>query len=143
MTCSCRESGWQSGCFKSSIKALPWVSCALVASSRSDANWVNTSISRYCARSIRILPDAFFIALVCAAPPTRDTERPTLTAGLIPELKRLLSKKICPSVMEITLVGMYADTSPACVSMIGSAVIEPPPSSSDKRLLRSKSLECK
>ena len=29
--------------------------------------------------------------------------------------------------MEITFVGMYADTSPACVSMIGSAVMEPPP----------------
>ena len=28
--------------------------------------------------------------------------------------------------MEMTLVGMYADTSPACVSMIGSAVSEPP-----------------
>ena len=39
------------------------------------------SISRYCARSIRILPAAFFIAFVCAAPPTRDTESPTLTAG--------------------------------------------------------------
>jgi hypothetical protein len=30
-------------------------------------------------------------------------------------------------VIEITLVGMYADTSPACVSMIGSAVSEPLP----------------
>ena len=29
-------------------------------------------------------------------------------------------------VMEMTFVGMYADTSPACVSMIGSAVREPP-----------------
>ena len=28
--------------------------------------------------------------------------------------------------MEMTLVGMYAETSPACVSMIGSAVSEPP-----------------
>ena len=29
--------------------------------------------------------------------------------------------------IEITLVGIYADTSPACVSIIGSAVKEPPP----------------
>ena len=33
--------------------------------------------------------------------------------------------------MEITFVGMYADTSPACVSMIGRAVNDPPPNSSD------------
>ena len=33
--------------------------------------------------------------------------------------------------MEITLVGMYADTSPACVSMIGRAVNDHPPNSSD------------
>ena len=29
--------------------------------------------------------------------------------------------------MEITFVGMYAETSPACVSMMGRAVMEPPP----------------
>jgi hypothetical protein len=29
--------------------------------------------------------------------------------------------------MEITLVGIYADTSPAYVSMTGNAVNEPPP----------------
>jgi hypothetical protein len=29
--------------------------------------------------------------------------------------------------MEMTLVGMYADTSPAWVSMMGRAVREPPP----------------
>jgi len=33
--------------------------------------------------------------------------------------------------MEITLVGIYADTSPACVSIIGSAVSEPPPNLSE------------
>ena len=58
-----------------------------------------------------------------------------------PDAKSPLSRKICPSVMEITLVGMYADTSPACVSIIGSAVIEPPPSSSLRRLDLSRSLE--
>ena len=45
--------------------------------------------------------------------------------------------------MEITLVGMYADTSPACVSMIGRAVNDPPPNSSDNLAARSKSLEFK
>ena len=29
--------------------------------------------------------------------------------------------------MEITFVGIYADTSPACVSIIGNEVKEPPP----------------
>ena len=63
--------------------------------------------------------------LVCAAPPTRDTETPALMAGRMPALNRSVSRKIWPSVIEITLVGTKADTSPACVSMIGSAVSEP------------------
>ncbi len=37
--------------------------------------------------------------------------------------------------IEITFVGIYADTSPACVSIIGSAVIEPPPNASLSLLL--------
>jgi len=53
------------------------------------------------------------VALVAAAKPTRETDRPTLTAGRMPELKRSVSRKIWPSVMEMTLVGMYAETSPA------------------------------
>jgi hypothetical protein len=65
------------------------------------------------------------MTLVCAAPPTRDTEIPALMAGRIPALNRSVSRKIWPSVIEITLVGTNADTSPACVSMIGSAVSEP------------------
>ena len=43
----------------------------------------------------------------------------------MPALKSEVSRKIWPSVIEITLVGTKADTSPACVSMIGSAVSEP------------------
>ena len=46
------------------------------------------------------------MALVWASPPTRETERPTLTAGRWPEKKSPLSRKSCPSVMEMTLVGM-------------------------------------
>jgi hypothetical protein len=43
--------------------------------------------------------------------------------------------------MEITLVGMYADTSPACVSISGSAVSDPAPSSSESFAARSRSRE--
>ena len=50
---------------------------------------------------------------------------PALMAGRMPALKRSVSRKIWPSVIEITLVGTNADTSPACVSMTGSAVSEP------------------
>jgi hypothetical protein len=38
----------------------------------------------------------------------------------MPALKRSVSRKIWPSVIEITLVGTNADTSPACVSMTGA-----------------------
>ena len=55
----------------------------------------------------------------------RDTEMPALMAGRMPALNSEVSRKIWPSVIEITLVGTKADTSPACVSMIGSAVSEP------------------
>ena len=47
-----------------------------------------------------------FITLVCAAPPTRDTEMPALMAGRMPALNRSVSRKIWPSVMEMTLVGI-------------------------------------
>ena len=63
--------------------------------------------------------------VVCAAPPTRDTDSPAFTAGRMPALKRSVSRKICPSVMEMTFVGTNADTSPAWVSMIGRAVSDP------------------
>ena len=37
---------------------------------------------------------------------SRDTERPTFTAGRMPWKNRSVSRKIWPSVMEMTLVGM-------------------------------------
>ena len=46
------------------------------------------------------------MALICALPPTRLTEMPTLMAGRTLELNRSDSRKIWPSVMEMTLVGM-------------------------------------
>ena len=69
-------------------------------------------------------------------------------------LNRSLSRKIWPSVMEITLVGTNADTSPAWVSMMGSAVNDPvrpvtsPPVASSMyfsftRAARSSSRECR
>jgi hypothetical protein len=83
------------------------------------------------------------IALICAEPPTRDTELPTLIAGRMPWLNRSDSRKIWPSVIEMTLVGMYAERSPACVSMIGSAVSDPPPRSALSLAARSSRRECR
>ena len=55
-----------------------------MVASRSEPNCAKAAISRYCASSPLIVPATFFIALVCAAEPTRDTERPTFTAGRMP-----------------------------------------------------------
>jgi hypothetical protein len=44
-------------------------------------------------------------------------------------------------VIEMTLVGMYAEMSLPFVSMIGSAVREPPPSRSESLAARSKRRE--
>ena len=79
--------------------------------------------------------------LVCADPHTRETESPTSIAGLIPELKSSVSKNICPSVIEITLVGIYADTSESSVSIIGRAVSEPQPKSLFRFAALSNNLE--
>ena len=64
-------------------------------------------------------------------------------AGRIPELNRSVSKKTWPSVMEMTLVGMYAEMSPALVSITGSAVRDPPPRASDSLAARSSRRECR
>ena len=104
---------------------------------------MNTSISLYCARSRRRGPAIDFMALVCASPPTRDTDMPTFTAGRWPEKNRSLARKIWPSVIEIIFVGIYAEMSPACVSTMGRAVIEPPPFSSERCAARSKRRECR
>ena len=89
------------------------------------------------------MPATCRIALICAEPPTRDTELPTLIAGRMPWLNRSDSRKIWPSVIEMTFVGMYAERSPACVSMIGSAVSDPPPSSFFSFAARSSRRECR
>ncbi len=94
ITCSCNGKGFANGCFSNSTNRLPCSKSSLVALSKSELNWVNTSISRYCAKSIRKLPAAFFMAFVWAAPPTRDTLSPTLTAGLMPAKNNSVSKNI-------------------------------------------------
>ena len=50
--------------------------------------------SRYCARSSFSVEPTCLVALMAAANPTRDTDRPTFTAGRTPELNRSVSKKI-------------------------------------------------
>ena len=85
---------------------LPRASVSRVALSRSEPNCANDASSRYCARSIRRRPATCFMAPSCAAPPTRDTDRPTLMAGRTPAWNRSVSRKICPSVMEMTFVGI-------------------------------------
>ena len=78
----------------------------MVAASRSEPNLAKASNSRNCAWSSFNVPATFFMDLICAEPPTRDTEIPTLMAGRTPELNKSDSKNICPSVIEITLVGI-------------------------------------
>ena len=68
--------------------ALAAVSWSRVALSRSEANCAKAASSRYCARSSLSGPATFFMAFVCAAEPTRETEMPTLSAGRWPALKR-------------------------------------------------------
>ena len=68
---------------------------------------------------------------------------PTLIAGRTPELNRSVSRKIWPSVIEMTLVGMYAETSLPLVSMIGRPVSDPAPRSSESLAHRSSSRECR
>ena len=100
------------GCFSTSTSRAPRESCRWVAASRSDPNWANASSSRYCARLNRSGPATCFIALIWAFPPTRLTLIPDITAGRTLE-EQIRVRKICPSVIEMTLVGMYAETSPA------------------------------
>ena len=105
-TCFSMGSGPYWSCFRISTSRSPLASIGWVALSRSEPNWEKAASSRYWARSRRSRPATGFIAFTCAEPPTRDTELPTLMAGRIPELKRSLSRKIWPSVIEMTLVGM-------------------------------------
>ena len=72
-------------CFKSSTMRSPRVNCACVVLSRSEPNCAKAASARYCASSRRSMPATFFMAPICAAPPTRLTEMPAFTAGRWPE----------------------------------------------------------
>ncbi len=100
-------------------------------------------MARNCARSTLSEPVTAFSALVIAAPPTRETETPTSIAGRWLAANRSDCRKICPSVIEMTLVGMNAETSLAFVSMMGSPVIDPLPISSESFAHRSSSRLCR
>ena len=130
---------WINNC----VKRSPCANVSVVAASKSLPNFANACISLNCASSSFKEPLTCFIALICAALPTRDTDKPLSTAGLTPLLNNSVCRKICPSVIEITFVGIYAEISPACVSMIGSAVKLPPPNSSFNFAARSNKRECK
>ena len=75
-----------------------------MVASKSDSNCENAASSRNCEFNLT-LPATFLYALICAAEPT-EADKPTDTAGLIPLLNKSVSRKICPSVMEITFIGM-------------------------------------
>lgn len=71
-------------CLRSSVSCAPRLSSCWVAASRSDPNWAKAATSLYWASSSLSLPATCFMALIWAAEPTRDTDRPTLIAGRIP-----------------------------------------------------------
>lgn len=68
----------------------------------------------------------FLIGKIWAFDPILLTDNLILTPGLILFKNKSSSTKICPSVIEITLVGIYAVMSPPIVSITGKAVKEPP-----------------
>jgi len=83
-TCSSATIGTYCFCFKSSVNFSPLFNKCWVAASRSDPNWAKAATSLYWASSSLREPATCFMALIWAADPTLETERPTLIAGLIP-----------------------------------------------------------
>ena len=65
------------------------------------------------------------------------------TIAKMEEAVTAFKKQFKSSVIEITFVGMNAETSFPFVSMIGKPVIEPPPNSSESFAQRSSKRECK
>ena len=101
ISCGAHTATW----FRSEIR-IPRASVRWVWASSSEPNWAKASRSRYWASSSFRRPATFRIARIWAEPPTRDTEMPTFRAGRTPEKNSFDSRKICPSVIEITFVGM-------------------------------------
>lgn len=71
------------------------------------------------------MPATCFMALICAEPPTRDTEKAHVDGRAIPALKRLAPHLTVGDGDHVG--GDVRETSPACVSMMGRAVMEPAP----------------
>ena len=84
-TCSAAGIGWCSPWLSVATRRLPRASVRWVSSSRSEPNEANASRSRNWDSSPFIRPATLRIGLICAEPPTRDTEMPTLIAGRTPE----------------------------------------------------------
>ncbi len=106
-TCCASDSGWYCGCLRISVRALP----ALELAARRRVEVAGAELrERLQLAELRQVdaswPATCFIALRCAALPTRETERPALMAGRMPALNRSVSRKIWPSVIEMTFVGM-------------------------------------
>ncbi len=66
----------------------------------------SSAIHGTASRAASTGPRPCFMALIWASPPTRDTEMPGFTAGMMPAWNSSVSRKIWPSVMEMTFVGM-------------------------------------
>ena len=81
-------------CFKASVKRAPLFNKYCVAASKSEPNCANAATSLYCANSNFKEPETCFMAFICAAEPTRETDKPTLIAGRIPLKNNSVSKKI-------------------------------------------------
>ena len=72
----------------------PWPRRALVSASRSEPNCAKLCSSRYWLYSSFSVPATFYMALIWALSPTRLTEMPGLTAGMMPEWNSSVSRKI-------------------------------------------------
>ena len=80
--------GLFSFCLSISTNLDPLASFACVDLSRSDPNLAKVSNSLKAASSSFNVPATFLTIPVCADHPTRETDNPTLIAGLIPALNR-------------------------------------------------------
>ena len=105
-TCSSTGIGSRSSCLSIAVSRSPRLRLCWVAWSRSLPNCEKLASSWYWFRSRRRVPATVFIALIWAEEPTRLTELPVSMAGRWPALNRSESRKIWPSVIEMTLVGM-------------------------------------
>ena len=94
ITCFSTGIGLFCGCLSTSTMRAPCSRRFLVSASKSEPNCENACSSRNCEYASLSVPATFFIALICALPPTRDTEIPGFTAGRIPELNSSVSRKI-------------------------------------------------